>query len=258
MFANYLKNGLIKGFGTYKIADSFIINEAVKNGYNLLDTAELYRNEDIVIDVIKNNPDKQIFVSTKISYIAIEKGQIEKSFNERLNKFKGIKIHLMLLHKPSSDCRRDWQILCELYSQHRDKIEYIGVSNYDIKHLEQLKGLPVPFVNQTEVSPFFHRIDLINYCKTNNIVIVSHTSLTRGMRFDNPVIMGLATKYQISVAKILLKWSIQNGYIVIPRTSKLDHLLENIQETTFDISKEDMKVLNVDLNEGFFLTKVMY
>src|ERR1700681_1594976 len=137
MFAYYLKNGLIKGFGTYQINDKNILNAAVKNGYNFFDSAQLYKNEDLVIDIIKSNPDKQIFVSTKISYISIEKGLIEKSFNECLEKFKGIKINLLLLHKPSDNCRRDWSVLYELYSRHKDKIDYIGVSNYDLKHLEQ-------------------------------------------------------------------------------------------------------------------------
>src|SRR4051812_48521541 len=142
MFLEYLKKGFIKGFGTYQIKDKSIINAAVENGYNFLDSAELYKNEDIVASVIRDHPDKQIFVSTKISYIAIEKGHIEKSFYERLEKFKGIKINLILLHKPSNDCRKDWQILCDLYAKHRDKIDYIGVSNYDLSHLEQLKDMP--------------------------------------------------------------------------------------------------------------------
>jgi len=263
MFAEYLKRDLIKGFGTYQIKDRSIIDSAVRNGYNLLDCAELYKNEDMVIDVIRSYPDKQIFVSTKISYISIEKREIEKSFNERLEKFKGIRINLLLLHKPSDDCRRDWSVLCELYSRHRDKIDYIGVSNYDLKHLEQIKGLPIPFVNQFELNPFNVRMELVDFCRNSGIIIVSHTTLTRTVKFDNPVLISIAGKYRASVAKLLLRWAIQNGYVTIPRSSRLDHLLENISAMSnnfqaFDISTEDMKVLNGDLNEGFFLTKVMF
>jgi methylglyoxal/glyoxal reductase len=263
MFAEYLHRGLVRGYGTYQIKDRQILDSAVRNGYNFLDTAELYRNEDLVIDVIKSHPDKKIFVSTKISYISIEKGQIEKSFNERLEKFKGIKINLLLLHKPSNDCKRDWQTLCELYAKHRDKIDYIGVSNYDLKHFEQIKGLSTPFCNQFELNPFNIRTDLVNFCRVNDIIIISHTTLTRTVKFDSVILISLASKYSASVAKLLLKWAIQNGYVTIPRSSKLDHLLENIsimniQESSFDISTEDMKVLNGDLDEGFFLTKVMF
>jgi len=258
MFAEYLHRGLIKGYGTYQIKDRSVLELAVQNGYNFFDTAELYKNEDLVIDVIKTHPELELFVSTKLSYISIEKGEIEKSFNERLNKFKGLKINLLLLHKPSDDCKRDWSILCELYSKNRDKIDYIGVSNYDLKHLKQIEGLSTPFVNQFELSPFNVRSDLVEYCRINNIVIVSHTTLTRTVKFNSLILINLANKYQASVAKILLKWAIQNGYITIPRTSKLDHLLENIKESHFDITPDDMKILNGDLNEGFFLTKVMF
>lgn len=258
MFVKYIKRGLIRGYGTYQIKDESILNAAVENGYNFFDTAELYKNEDLVIKVIKKHPERQLFVSTKISYIAIENDNIEKSFNQRLEKFKGIKINLLLLHKPSTDCKRDWNILCELYSKHRDKIDHIGVSNYDVKHLEQIKDLPIPFVNQIELSPFNIRSELVEYCRDKDILIVSHTTLTRTMKFDNIILNNLANKYQSSVAKILLLWAIQNGYIIIPRSSQLDHLLENIKEVDFNISQEDMKVLNSDLNEGFFLTKIMF
>lgn len=257
-FSNYLNNGLIKGFGTYEIKDPVILNEAVKNGYNFLDTAELYRNEKIVIDVIRNNPDKQLFVSTKISYIAIEKQKIEKSFNERLVLFKDLRINLLLLHKPSNDCKRDWDLLCDLWSKNRDRIDYIGVSNYDLKHLEQIKDCPIqPFCNQIEVTPFFNRTELVNLCKNKNIIVISHTTLTRSLKFDNPTLVYLADKYSTNVPKILLKWARQNGYVTIPRTSRLDHLLENINDSLY-ISQEDMTTLNNDLNENYFLTKVLF
>ncbi len=163
----------------------------------------------------------------------------------------------MLLHKPSNDCKRDWSILCDLYEKNRDKIDHIGVSNYDINHLEQLEGMPQPFVNQVELSIFFQRTKLVNYCRDKNILIISHTTLTRGLKFDNPVIVDLIDKYKTTAAKLLLKWATQNGFIVIPRTCNFEHLLENIEETTFEYSKEDMTMLN-ELDENFALTKVMY
>lgn len=257
MLLNYLNNGLIKGMGTYEIKDYEILNNAVKNDYNFFDTAELYRNEKLVAKLIENNKDKQIFVSTKISYIAIEKQKIEESFYKRLNIFN--KIHLLLLHKPSDNCKRDWEQLCELWIKHKDRIDYVGVSNYDIKHLEQIKNCHIqPFCNQLEISPFFHRTELIKYCKDKNIFVIGHTTLTRGIKFDHPTLIQIADKYNTNVAKILLTWARQNGYITIPRTSRLDHLIENINHLHIHISKEDMNILNHELNEGYFLTKVLY
>jgi diketogulonate reductase-like aldo/keto reductase len=258
MFADHLRRGLVKGYGTYQIKDHCVLDLAVQNGYNFFDSAELYKNEDLVIDVIKSYPDKQLFVSTKISYIAIEKNQIEKSFNERLKKFEGIKINLLLLHKPSDNCRRDWSILCDLYSKNRDRIDYIGVSNYDIKHLDQLINMPIPFVNQFELNPFNVRSELVDYCRLKGIIIVSHTTLTRKCLFEAPDLLLFVKKYQTTSAKLLLTWAIQNNYVTIPRSSRLDHMMENIEEKKYKISNEDMTILNNDLNIGFFLTKVMF
>lgn len=257
MFLSYLNNGFIKGMGTYEIKNYDILSNAVKNGYNFFDTAELYKNENIIIQLIKNNPSKQIFVSTKISYIAIEKQKIEESFYKRLELFGDIKINILLLHKPSDDCKRDWEQLCRLWTKHKNKIEFIGVSNYDIKHLEQIKDCAIkPFCNQVEISPFFHRTHLIDYCKNNNIIVIGHTTLTRGIKFNHPILVELAHKYNTNVAKILLSWANQHGYITIPRTSKLDHLIEN--KSHVYISIDDMKILDNDLNEGYFLTKVLF
>jgi len=258
MLLQQLRNGTIRGFGTYKIKDEYIINEAIKNGYNLIDTAELYGNEEIVVKVIKKNVDREIYVSTKISYISIENQKIEESFRKRLQIFEGIKINLLLLHKPSDDCRRDWETLLKLYMENRDKVDYIGVSNYDVKHLEQLEDLEMPVVNQFELNPYNVRTKLIEYCRFRNIIIISHTTLTRQLKFDCPILVGFARKYGTNVAKILLKWAVQNGYVTIPRTSRIDHLKENIQEEGFEISNEDMRILNNDLNQGLFLTKVMW
>jgi len=257
MFAHSLNSGLIKGFGTYQVKDPVIITQAINNGYNLFDTAELYRNEKMVIDAIKLWPGKQLFVSTKISYIAIEKGQIEQSFYDRLEIFGGLKINCLLLHKPSSDCRRDWSILCGLYQKHRDLIDHIGVSNYDLKHLEQLDGMMCPFINQIELSPFNVRTELVTYCRSKGIMVVSHTTLTRGLMFNNPVILDLVDKYKTNAAKVFLTWALQNKYLTIPRTSKLEHLLENIKEPDFVFSDDDMKTLG-QLDENFALTKVMF
>lgn len=258
MFIDYINGGKLRGYGTYQIKDKNIIQTAVDNGYNFFDTAELYKNEDIVIDVIKNNPDKKLFVSTKISYIAIEKGQIEKSFYERLEKFKDLKINLLLLHKPSDNCKRDWDVLLNLYIKYKDKIDYIGVSNYDIRHLEQLDSIHKPLVNQFEVSPFNICSDLVEYCKSNNIYIISHTTLTRTIKFDNNILQYIANKYKVSVSKILLKWAFQNGYITIPRTTKEKHLIDNIEIYSFNISLYDMHILNKNLDEKFTLTKIRY
>ena len=270
-FANECENLTLKGFGTYKIKEIDAIDSALKNGYNFLDTAELYKNELLVAEAIRNNsatnPEKgherflpdgtPLYVSTKISFNAIKKQKIEKSFYKRLAIFEGIKLNIILLHQPSDDCKRDWDILCELYSQNRDKVEYIGVSNYKLEHLMELKDCPIqPFCNQFELNPFYLQKDVVDYCRDSNVKIISHTTLTQGLRLDEPKLVEISRKYQVSVARLLLRWAHQHNYITIPKTCILEELLDNL-ELGFEIRHEDIKILN-DMNEDYCLIKLPY
>jgi diketogulonate reductase-like aldo/keto reductase len=240
----------LKGFGTYKIKDKSIIELAIKNGYNFLDTAELYKNESIISEVINNS----ILISTKISYKSIMTNKIEESFYARLNIFK--KLFIILLHHPSDDCKRDWDILSELYLKNRDKVMHIGVSNYRIKHLKQIENCKIkPFCNQFELNPFCNQKEIIDYCKNNEIIIVSHTTLTQGSRLNDCVLIKLSTKYNVSAARLLLKWAKQNGFIVIPKASTDEHMKENL-DLDFMISDQDMNSLN-NMNEDHHLIKLL-
>lgn len=255
-FARDCKDLTLKGFGTYKIKDIESIDQAIKNGYNFLDTAELYKNEKIVAEAIRNNNrHNDIYLSTKISFNAIKYQKIEKSFYKRLAIFEGIKLNLILLHQPSKDCKRDWEILCDLYSKNRDKVEYIGVSNYSVKHLKELKDCPIqPFCNQFELNPFYIQESVINYCKNNEINIISHTTLTQGLRLKEPKLVEISKKYQVSVARLLLRWARQNNFITIPKTCVLKELLDNL-ELSFEIKSDDIKILN-SMNENYCLIEI--
>jgi len=243
------------GFGTYRINDQSVIENAIKCGYNHFDTAELYKNEYIVKQAIDKYPDIKIYVTTKISRKSIEMGSegILKSFNERLSIFPYIDI--LLLHVPSKNCRKDWDQLTELYLQNKHRIGHIGVSNYSIEHLKQLEGSVVkPYCNQIELSPFYTRVDLVNYLRTNNIIVVSHTTLTRTEKFGNQYLICISKKYGVSVASILLQWALQNNYIIIPKANSKEHQIEN-RHLDFEIEENDLVLLN-NLNENFYITKV--
>ena len=243
------------GFGTYRVTDINVIISAISNGYQHFDVAELYKNEDIVRSAIDKFPDKKIYITTKISKKAIFNNKIEESFYERLSKFKYIDI--LLLHTPSINCKRDWDILVSLYIKNKDKIRYIGVSNYNVEHLEQILASSIqPYCNQIEITPFYIRKELVKYCRDNNILIISHTSLTRAERLDNHVLIDMSKKYNISTAKLLLKWAIQNNYYVIPKANSNEHQLENIfSNCKITINQGDMFKLD-ELNDNFHITKV--
>lgn len=253
------------GFGTYRISNQNIIEDAIMCGYTHFDTAELYKNEHMVQNAIekaknaknaKNAKDnKDIFITTKISKKSIMSDNIVSSFYERLKIFPYI--NLLLLHVPSINCRKDWLILCELYKQNRDRVGNIGVSNYDIEHLEEIMDCPIkPYCNQIELSPFYIRTELVKYLRSRDILIVSHTSLTRTEKFDNKVLNEMAAKYNTTVARVLLKWAKEHEYIIIPKSSTIEHMVENKEQALINLTSDDMAILN-GLNENFHITKVV-
>jgi diketogulonate reductase-like aldo/keto reductase len=243
------------GFGTYRVTDQSVIENAIRCGYNHFDTAELYKNEIIVKQAIESTATGKIYITTKISKKSIEAGQIENSFYERLSIFPYIDI--LLLHVPSNDCRKDWDQLCELYQKNRQRIGYIGVSNYDTHQMKQLEGSAIkPFCNQIELTPFYTRTELVNYLRNNDILVVSHTTLTRTEKFENINLQILSKKYNVSVASILLHWALTNNYIIIPKACSYDHMVENKSLPKFELDSGDIKLLD-SLNENFYITKVI-
>ena len=233
------------GFGTYRLKDcTDIVKYAINSGYKLVDTAELYKNEEHVSKALS----KDIFLTTKISPKSITKGLIRKSVEERLKLFG--KIDLLLLHKPSDNCDKDWEELVELYEEN-DKILNIGVSNFKIVDLEKIVSSKVqPFCNQIEVTPFLLRDKLVKYCQEKKIKIVAHSSLTKGEKLDNKTLVEIGKKYKKTPAQILLRWGIQKGFTVLPRSSCPKHVKENMNIFDFEINDKDMCLLD-SLNEGY-------
>jgi len=242
----------IIGFGTYRIKTIEPILNAIKIGYRHFDTAELYHNEHLVKQVINKYYDK-IYVTTKISKKSIFNNHIEKSFYERINIFGYIDV--LLLHVPSKDCKKDWQTLVELYKKNKNRIGHIGVSNYDIQDLDQIKDSEIkPEYNQIELSPFFVRQDLVHYCQTNNIKIIAHTSLTNATKLNDYNLQIMANKYTISSAELLLSWAIKKGFHIIPKSENIIHMKQNLNIKN-NISDDDVNELDT-YDEKYHLIKI--
>jgi diketogulonate reductase-like aldo/keto reductase len=130
------------------------------------------------------------------------------------------------------------------------KTRAIGVSNYEIFHLQEiLENFDVlPSVNQVEFHPFLYQEKLLEFCKINNIQLAAYSPLTRGQKLDHPTLVGLAKKYGKTSAQLLIRWSLQHGLIVIPKSIRENRMRENIQVFDFQLEETDMKLLN-SLNE---------
>ncbi len=234
------------GLGVYQIPKGKETQQAVswafQVGYRHIDTASLYKNEADVGRAIAQSgiPRRELFVTTKLwvtDFLFAERA-FEKS-----RTLLGLDyIDLYLIHWPAPLGKRQaWSALEKIHASGRAKA--IGVSNYSMKDLEALAKYAkvVPAVNQVEFSPFLYRKELLEYCQAKGIQLEAYSPLTRGKRLDDGRIVEIATRYGKSPAQIMIRWSLQHGLAVIPKSSNQQRIIENGQVFDFELSREDME-----------------
>ena len=278
------------GLGTYNMNSheaEEISYAAIKHGYRHIDTAAVYKNEDGVGKALKrifkdtNLKRSDVTITTKLwpgGLINIDRVKNKegtfKSFEKSLRNLDLDYVDLYLIHSPHAKSGRieQWKALLEL--QEQDKTINIGVSNWGINHLEELvdEGLPLPSANQIELHPWSQKPELVTYLKDNNIDIIAYSSLvplsnwrhkdgenslkTEEMYKDGEDPQSpfkiLASKYQVSEAQILLRWALQLGYAILPKSIQIERM-ENNFDLEFIIDKDDMKLLQ-ELDRGASVT----
>lgn len=247
------------GFGTWQIKDGDEAYNstlfALKNGYRHIDTAYDYGNEKSVGKAIKDSGIKRedIFVTTKLpSHIKTYEGALDY-FKQSIESLGLDYIDLYLIHAPwpwsavGSDCTEGniavWKAMVELYNA--KKIRSIGVSNFhikDIKPLIEATGVK-PMVNQIRYFIGNTQYELTKYCQDNDILIEAYSPLATGELVNNELLKGIADKYNVSVAKLCLRYCIQNNTLPLPKSTHEERIIANI-DLDFEISKEDMSYLN--------------
>ena len=226
---------------------------ALEAGYRLLDTAEIYGNEIRVGLAIKDSgiPREEIFITTKVFNTSQGFENTLNVFEESLRKLDVSYIDLYLIHAPVTDLRFDtWKALEKLLEE--GKTRAIGVSNYTIRHLtEHLEHFSIiPAVNQVEFSPFLYQKDLLDFCKSHNVLLEAYSPLTKGGKLNNQTLIKIGKEYMKSPAQILIRWGVQHNIVQIPRSSNKDHIYENANVFDFQIRDDDMQTLD-SLNEDF-------
>lgn len=238
------------GLGLYKATDDselkHAIHEAVSCGYHLLDTASFYKNEEGIGKSLKslNIPRENLFVTTKIWNTAQRIGDIEDSFNRSLERLGLDYIDLYLIHWPVPGCfTHTWKIMEKL--QAAGKIKSIGVSNFSIHDLEMLKNVSdiVPSVNQVEFHPLFNHPELLGYCKANGITMQAYAPLARGAYLNSPLLIEIGNAHQKTPAQVGLRWLVQQGISVIPKSIHKDRILENSKIFDFALTDEEMSAI---------------
>ncbi|SFT14468.1 aldo/keto reductase [Sphingobacterium wenxiniae] len=255
----------IVGFGTYKSTEQEGV-QSVKNalaaGYRMIDTAAIYGNEEDVGKGIKESgiDRKEIFVTTKLWRENLGYEQAKKAFEISLKKLGLNYVDLYLIHWPANaknytDWQKanadSWRAMEELQAE--GKIKSIGVSNFWQEHLEALFQTAniIPAVNQIEFHPGYWQPELTAFCKQNGIAVESWSPLARGKVFGNEVLVAIAKKHNKSVSQVCLRWVIQHEAIVIPKSTTLERIEENINIFDFELSKDEIQQIDKLPEIGF-------
>ena len=278
------------GLGTYNMNSQEaedMTYAAIKYGYRHIDTASVYRNEDGVGKALKRIYEdtdikrSDLTITTKLwpgGLVKVDRvknnvGTI-KSLDKSLRNLDNDYIDLYLIHSPHAKSKRleQWETL--LKQQDQGKVKNIGVSNWGINHIEELidKEYPLPSANQIEIHPWSQKPELVSYLKEKGIDIIAYSSLVplstwrhkngeNSLKTDEMYKDGndlkspfklLASKYQVTEAQVLLKWALQLGYAILPKSIQIDRMQDNF-ELDFIIDEDDMKLIE-QLDRGDSVT----
>lgn len=244
------------GFGTWQTPNGDVAVSAVKKalevGYRHIDTAQGYKNEDSVGQAIKESgiPREEIFLTTKLWNENHSYDLVLSSFEESLQKLQTDYIDLFLIHWPNPVKFRDnwqsanaetWRAMEELYQA--GKIKAIGVSNFLPHHFEELKKTATifPMVNQIFLAPGELQKEVVSYCQEHNVLLEAYSPLGTGKIFDVPEMQELSDKYGKTIAQIAIRWSLQHGFLPLPKSVTPSRIEENLAVFDFELSDEDMQ-----------------
>ena len=245
------------GLGTWKSEPGKTTSQAVLDsleaGYRHIATARAYDNATDVGRAVNDSglPRGDLFITTKLWNQHQGYEEAIEACEKSLNRLNCDYIDLYLIHWPLREKRNhSWKAFIEL--RERGLCKSIGVSNFTIEHLAEIEakfGI-LPAVNQVEFHPYHYQKELLNYCNSKNIIIEAYSPLVHAKRMDEPKLGAISEELGKTPAQILIRWSIQRGMVVIPKSVKKSRIIENFSVFDFDIPDSMMKKLD-ELDESF-------
>lgn len=251
------------GFGVFQIPDlkecEQAVLDAIDSGYRLIDTAAAYHNEEAVGAAIKKSgvAREKLFITSKLLWVSdASYERAKKGIETSLNKLGLDYIDLYLLHQPYGDVIGAWKALEEAY--HAGKIRAIGVSNF---YADQLKNLILtcdvkPVINQIEVNPWYQQKQEIKLNQAEDVRVEAWAPFAEGKHniFQNEVLAEIGQKYGKANGQVILRWLMQRGIVVIPKSVHKNRMEENFDVFDFELSDEDMQTIaKLDKDESQFL-----
>lgn len=249
------------GFGVFQVPDlneaERAVTEAIETGYRLIDTAAAYQNEEAVGKAIKDSSVNRddIFVTSKLWVSDFNYERAKKGIDTSLQKLGLDYMDLYLLHQPYGDTMGAWRALEE--AQKEGKIRAIGVSNFYADQLQDLMlTMPVkPVLNQIEVNPWYQQDAEVKFAQSQDVRVEAWAPFAEGKHdiFKNETIAEIAAKYGKSNGQVILRWLLQRGITVIPKSVHQKRMVENIDVFDFELTDDDMKKMaSLDKNESQF------
>ena len=259
-----LNNGVkmpVLGFGVYQIPPSDTeraVSEALEVGYRHIDTAAVYKNEEAVGKAIAASgiPRDDLFVTTKVWISDAGEDAARAAFERSAEKLGLDVVDLYLIHQPFGDVYGSWRALARLNEEGR--VRAIGVSNFHNDRLADLIAFNrvVPAVNQVETHPFLQRFADQEFMAGEGVQIESWAPFAEGRNnlFTNPTLSSIARAHDKSVAQVVLRWLIQRGVVVIPKSVRRDRMEENFDVFDFELADSDMAVITtLEKGEPLFI-----
>ena len=249
----------VLGFGTYKIApdDTYeAVSRALNIGYRHIDTAQMYGNEAEVGAAIETSkiPRDEIFLTTKVDNSNHEPERAAASIQRSLNDLRTNYVDLLLVHWPlptlyGGDVTLPWPVLEDAFTG--GSARAIGLSNYERKHIEAVRAAATvaPHVLQVEAHPFFPNADLRTYAQGLGMVFEAWSPLARGRATTDPTLRAIADQLGVSAAQVALRWAIDRGHVVFPKTLRRARMATNIDAFSFSLTPEQTARIDT-LNRG--------
>jgi diketogulonate reductase-like aldo/keto reductase len=249
-----LNNGVevpILGFGVFQINDPAecerSVVEAIQAGYNHIDTAASYQNEEAVgRGIIQSGIAREkLFITTKLWIQSHGYEGTQKAFENSLKRLQLDYVDLYLIHQPFGDVYGEWRAMEELYQQ--GKVRAIGVSNF---HPDRIMDLIIynkitPAVNQIEVNPFQQQIDTQKFLQDNSVQVEAWAPFAEGKNniFQNAVLLSIAAQHKKSIAQVILRWLVQRRIIAPAKSTRKERMIENISIFDFELNAEDIAAI---------------
>lgn len=236
------------GFGTWELHDETLrksLQVALDKGYTHIDTAEGYRNEAVIGEVLRDYDRDRLFLTSKVVPTNLHYDDVLRSAERTLDRLGTDHLDLYLIHwpNPAISLRETLLAFSKLYES--DMVKNIGVSNfneYQLRVARKISKVPIS-VNQVEFHPWYRQQKLLEYCKNNNLVLTASAPLARTKVLQDPLINELAVKYSKTPAQIVLRWQVSQGVATIPKSSSKEHIEDNF-ELDFELENSDIDRIN--------------